>query len=132
MQTRLARCSCGRLRVSCAGQPTRVSVCHCLACRLRTGSAFSFNATYPADCVHAEGEHRTFTRVADSGRQNRFHFCPACGATVFYDLDARPGMVSVPVGAFADPDFPAPTVEVYGERRAGWCTLDPQIVSEDG
>lgn len=32
-------------------------------------------------------------------------------------------MVTIPVGAFADPDFPEPTVSVYGERRHKWCVI---------
>jgi hypothetical protein len=46
----------------------------------------------------------------------RFRFCLRCGATVYYDPLALPDHVSIPVGAFADPAFPAPTVSVYEER----------------
>lgn len=132
MVERVAHCSCGQLSAFCMGDPVRVSVCHCLECRRRTGSAFSYNATYLVAQVRTEGRFESFTRTAKSGRQNRFRFCPTCGSTVAYDIDARPGMVSVPAGAFADPKFPAPKVEVYGHRRASWCMLDPQIASEDG
>ena len=31
-----------------------------------------------------------------------------------------PGLVAVPVGAFADPAFPPPTVSGYEERRHRW------------
>ncbi|MCW6509466.1 GFA family protein [Lichenifustis flavocetrariae] len=131
MTERLAHCSCGELRAHCTGEPVRISVCHCFACKARTGSAFSVNVTFLADQVRTEGPFQTFVRIAVSGRQNRFRFCPSCGATVFYDIDARPGMISVPVGAFTDPDFPDPTVEVYAERRAPWCNLDPRIAADD-
>ncbi len=124
MIERLARCNCGQLRVTCAGEPARISVCHCLDCKRRTGSAFSYNATYAGERVTPAGRFHSFARQADSGRTNTYRFCPRCGTTVFYEVEARPGMISVPAGAFADPDFPAPTVEVYEERRAGWCVLE--------
>ena len=43
-------------------------------------------------------------RVSDE-RERRafFHFCPDCGATVFYTTEASPGVVAIPVGALADP-----------------------------
>ena len=37
-----------------------------------------------------------------------------------YEIERRPGMIPVPAGAFADPTFPPPTIEVYEERRCPW------------
>jgi hypothetical protein len=62
-------------------------------------------------------------RVWEDARTASQDFCLVCGSTLVYALEARPGMLSIPAGAFADPDFPAPTVEVYGERRSAWCDL---------
>ena len=66
------------------------------------------------------GEPTTVTRSSEEGYWARHHFCPGCGVTVWYEIERRPGVISIPVGAFADPDFPAPSVEVYGERRCAW------------
>ena len=44
-----------------------------------------------------------------------------------YAIERRQGMITIPVGAFADPDFPPPTVEVYGERRCPWL---PELAPE--
>jgi hypothetical protein len=33
-------------------------------------------------------------------------------------------MVTIPVGAFADPAFPEPTVAVHDERRHPWLRFD--------
>ena len=120
MTARHARCACGALRAGVSGDPVRLSVCHCLDCKRRTGSAFSWNATYPAASVAIEGGYRTFERGSDDGFWVRHHFCGQCGVSVFYEIERRPGMVSIPAGAFADPDFPPPAVEVYEERRCPW------------
>jgi len=29
-------------------------------------------------------------------------------------------MISIPAGAFADPDFPPPAIEIYEERACSW------------
>ncbi len=40
MATREAACHCGQLRLEVEGEPFAVSICNCLACQRRTGSAF--------------------------------------------------------------------------------------------
>jgi hypothetical protein len=120
MTTREAKCLCGALSAVATGDPVRNSVCHCLDCKRKTGSAFSWNAHWPEDQVERSGEAVIVTRTSDEGFWSRYHSCPACGVAVWYEIERRPGIVSIPVGAFADPDFPAPTIEVYGERRCAW------------
>ena len=125
VSTRHAACSCEQLRLTVEGDPVRVSICHCLACQRRTGSAFGYQARFDAEHVTIEGASREYVRVSDDGQRRTFHFCPDCGATVFYA--AEPGIVAVPVGAFADPSFPAPTRSVWEERRHSWLGLPDDI-----
>ena len=117
---REARCACGALTARTEGDPVRISICHCLECKRRSGAAFGWNATFNADQVDIEGAYKSFTRGSDDGYWARHHFCPLCGVSVFYEIERRPGMISIPAGAFADPDFPPPRVEVYEERRCPW------------
>jgi hypothetical protein len=124
MVTRRAECSCGQLSASCSGEPIRISVCHCLACKRRTGSAFSFNARFAENDVSIQGRAAEFTRIGDEGSRLIYSFCPECGTTVHYRIDAQPGLVAIPVGAFADAAFPPPFVSVYHEsRRCEWVEI---------
>jgi hypothetical protein len=125
--TRTATCSCGQLRVTVEGEPIRISMCHCLACQRRTGSLFGVQARWEGPNVRVEGEHRDYERISDDGESRTFSFCPECGATVFYKIASSPGTLAVPVGAFADPAFPMPTVQVYEERRHPWVGLPESI-----
>jgi hypothetical protein len=118
--TRTATCSCGQLTVTCEGDPVRVGICHCLACQRRTGSAFGVQARFTRERVTIAGRTREWVRVGDDGGRGTFRFCPDCGATVYYTLDAEPDLVGVPVGTFADPSFPPPTYSVYEQRRHPW------------
>lgn len=114
---RSAECSCGQLRVTVRAKPLRVSVCHCLACQRRTGSVFGAQARFPLDSASIAGRSTVFTRVGDSGITISFNFCPECGSTVYYTLDSQPDVVAIPVGAFADPGFPEPSVSFYESRE---------------
>ncbi|MGZ8282599.1 MAG: GFA family protein [Allosphingosinicella sp.] len=129
MTERIASCGCGALTATAEGEPVRNSLCHCRDCKRRTGGAFSWNATYPAAQVTIDGPYASWERGSDEGYWARNHFCPKCGITIFYEIERRPGMISIPVGAFADPDFPAPTVEVYEQKRCGWV---PALAAEKG
>ncbi|MDQ3859791.1 MAG: GFA family protein [Actinomycetota bacterium] len=131
MLTREAACSCGQLRLTAEGDPSRVSMCHCLACQRRTGSAFGIQARFPADRVRILGRYADYARTSDGGEERTFRFCPSCGATVFYTTATAPDAVAVPVGAFADPSFPPPTVSVYESRRHPWLSVPAAIEHED-
>ncbi|BDU15184.1 GFA family protein [Lysobacter auxotrophicus] len=131
MTERTASCNCGQLTAIARGEPGRISICHCLECQKRTGSVFGVQARFPEDAVTIAGRSTQFARTGDDGTTARFHFCPDCGATVFYRMDAAPGFVAIPVGVFADPTFPAPFVSVYGSRKHAWVRLPDGIGSED-
>lgn len=105
----------------------RISICHCLACQRRTGSAFAMQARFPSGHVHIFGRYAQYTRISDEGEKRTFRFCPDCGATVFYTTEDAADVIAVPIGAFADPAFPTPTVSVYESRRHPWLSLPAEI-----
>ncbi|MCD5328930.1 GFA family protein [Chromobacterium piscinae] len=123
MSNRLAACSCGQLTAQVSGEPVRVSICHCLACQRRTGSVFGQQARFYRKDVAIAGDSTVYVRVGDEGSRVKFHFCPTCGATVYYEPEGLEEFVAIPVGAFADPGFPAPSVSVYEERKHGWVAV---------
>ncbi len=106
-------------------------MCHCLACQKRTGSIFGVQARWPADRVTIKGRAQAYVRVGDEGTAATFRFCPTCGDTVYYENEVMPGLIAVPVGAFADPTFPPPRVSVYGVRRHPWAVMPALVLDED-
>jgi hypothetical protein len=127
MTTRDAACSCGQLHLTAQGDPMRISMCHCLACQRRTGSAFAMQARFQSSHVRVFSRFTEYTRTSDDGEKRTFRFCPDCGATVFYTTEDAVDVVAVPIGAFADPSFPTPTVSVYESRRHPWLSLPGEI-----
>ncbi|WFU90856.1 GFA family protein (plasmid) [Rhizobium sp. CC1099] len=124
-----AQCVCGALRLKMREPTKLVAACHCLACQRRTGTSFSVNAFYTTDTVEVSGAAREFIRVADSGRNVRMYFCPACGSTVYWKPDALPTMIGVAVDALADPNFPAPTLSIFERDKHHWITLPEAVES---
>jgi hypothetical protein len=128
MTDRTASCSCGQLRLTCEGEPVRISICHCLECQKRTGSVFGAQARFSRERVTIEGHATQWTRLGDSSEPATFHFCPVCGATVYWEAAGAPGFIAVAVGAFADPGFPPPHVSVYEERQHPWALAAGQLL----
>src|SRR5258708_36115023 len=121
MTIRRAACNCGQLHLTCAGEPVRISTCHCLQCQRRTGAVLSNQAWFERSQVTSiEGHTTQFKRVADSGKSVTFQFCPVCGSTVYLEAEGYPGVLAVAVGSFADPGFSAPKHSVLGETRHRW------------
>ena len=126
MTTRTAACSCGQLSLAVEGEPARVSMCHCLECQRRTGAVISNQARFKPEQIKFFGRSTEWRRTAESGSVVTFHFCPACGSTVYWTSESFPGFVVIAIGNFADPDFPAPTIAVWEATRHDWVSPPAQ------
>ena len=123
MSKRIATCLCEKLKVTCTGEPVRVSVCHCLNCQKRSGSSFAAQARWPNEQVEIEGQFTEYVRRGENGSACTFRFCPSCGGTVIYEHEEMPDLTAVPIGAFADPGFIPPQYSVYEERAHVWVAI---------
>jgi hypothetical protein len=134
MTERAASCRCGQLRATVTGDPVRVSVCHCLNCKKRSGSAFAVQARWPSEQVTIEGRSQSFDIVADSGNRGIFHFCPDCGSDVYYRIDGPSvdpklaDLTAIPLGAFNDPYFASPRFSVWEGRKHDWVEISGEDV----
>ncbi len=123
MTRRTATCRCGQLQATCTGEPVRVSICHCRNCQKRSGSVLAAQARWPDADVAITGDYREWTRTSDSGALATFRFCGICSATIAYASTGMPGLTAIPIGAFADPDFPPPQYSVYEGSKHGWVAI---------
>ena len=122
MATRAAACHCGQLRLDVTGDPFVVSICHCLACQRRTGSAFGMQAAFTAEAGRGD---RSLQRLrADLGRGGqqgaRLPFLPRLRVAGLLTEPTEPDLIVVSVGSFADPSFPPPTESGYDSSRHQW------------
>jgi len=125
-----ASCRCGNLTVTYEGPvPERRTLCHCNSCQLRTGTAFSIQGRFPRDKATIKGESSTWKFPDDAGKVDyrscdsggaRYHFCPTCGTTVYWDLDAAPEVIGIALGTLNDPTFPAPVISAFEAYGHPW------------
>ena len=62
MTTRRAACSCGQLHLTIEGEPSRISMCHCLECQRRTGAVISNQARFRRERVTFAGKATAWMR----------------------------------------------------------------------
>jgi len=132
-----ASCRCGQLSVTAAGDPIRVSACHCLNCQKRSGSAFAVQARWPDERVKIAGNSGAFRKKGDSGNWATFHFCPDCGSDVYF-VNGGPTVhpavaasVAIPLGAFDDPFFATPQFSIWESRKHKWLEICGDGIQHD-
>lgn len=124
---RTAECSCGQVSLCCSGEPQRTAICHCFECQKRTGSVFGVQARFNKEQVTFIGDLVSYTRIAESGNQVTYQFCPKCGTTMLLTLTAVPDALVIPVGVFQQQDLPEPSFSVYEEKKHHWVRFDCQM-----
>jgi hypothetical protein len=132
MNARSGSCACEKIRITVAGEPNSISMCHCLLCQKRTGSTYSVHAYYPCDAVAIEGSAKCYARPGDSGSYVFFYFCPDCGSTVYWTVEAMPDVIGIPVGIFADPAYPPPRSSIFVPHKHPWVSIPPGIPQNEG
>ncbi len=101
-------CLCGDVRITAAGSPNRVGLCHCLDCRKHHGAVFYAAGMFPQEAVTITGDTRDY--------EGRF-FCPRCGSSVFSRYEDE---IEIYLGTLDAPDQLTPTYESWTIRRESW------------
>ncbi len=130
--TRIAQCHCGKVKLTCEGEPNPVIMCSCQLCQRRTGSPVHIGAWFETEHVTIEGKTTEFTRTSgDRGMKATFNFCPVCGTSIWWGhpLTDGPfaGKIGIAGGCFADSNFPPPTIAIYDKRRHPWIPVPDGI-----
>lgn len=125
-------CVCGLVRFAATSSPLRITVCHCLWCQRRTGSAFGVEVVFAAEALALSGDAlgTRLHRSDESGRWIEQRFCTACGANAGLRLEAVPEVSSVPAGAFDEPaaleGFAVPVRHVFTRSARPWSIIPPE------
>ncbi len=100
-------CLCGALRYEVAGQPGRVTLCHCKFCQRATGGAYLVEPIFGSgDFSVIKGAPKTYTHVSEgSGKKVHVHFCDTCGTKLFLTFERFADAVGVYGGTFDDPNW---------------------------
>jgi hypothetical protein len=120
-------CSCGAVRFA-LGRPLWVTVCHCNACKKRTGSAFGLSLVVDDTEVREfSGATTTFSRVGDSGRQVHYEFCPRCGTTIRWRVELIANRHVYAAGTLDDPTVVKLICEMYAGEALPFARLGSDL-----
>jgi hypothetical protein len=100
----------------------------------RNGVGASPCSTFLTTCLAKPSPQRAsdfgvVARAPSSGHRIRFHFCPNCGSTLYWEGERNPPVYAVAVGAFDRSAFPPPSDSIWEESMhpgsacpRGWST----------
>ena len=129
---RKATCACGQLSLQMTGDPNFVIACSCLKCQKRTGAVFGVSSYFDDEqIIGIYGDSNSFIKINDSGSKTTRQFCPDCGSTVYWKSEFFDKYTGVPVGAFADPEFPEPSFSVWNQSKHPWVAFPEQWTCSD-
>jgi hypothetical protein len=77
--------------------------------------------------IRVSGQSTVFARRADSGRKFDTHFYSSCGTSLYWEAEVAPDFIWVAVGAFVDPQFPAPMMSVWEESKHPWLSFSHSL-----
>lgn len=112
-------CRCGGVRFAVDAEPIRCGLCHCMACRARSGAPFVLFAVFRASHVEISG-----ARVDVASESGRREACASCGAIVLW-ADDTAQEVELYAGHFELPGMFEPTYELWVKRREPWLVALP-------
>ncbi len=120
-------CSCGAVRFS-IGRYLYAQLCHCHACKKRTGSAYGISVVIDSsELKQFRGAIRTFTRIAESRNPVEYDFCPACATTIRWRVKALESRQVLAGGTFDDPRAFQIAGEMYTTQALPWARIGCEI-----
>lgn len=120
-------CSCGALRFT-VERHLYAQLCHCDACKKRTGSAYGISVVIENTALlEFRGQTRTFKRVAESGNEVEYDFCPACATVIRWRVAALQDRQVIAGGAFDNPGVFEMAGEMYTANALPWARIDCEL-----
>ena len=116
--TRTGGCHCGAIRYEAGGEPKTHALCHCRDCRRHAGAPMVGWTMFAIDAVKTV---RGTPKVYASSAHGRRHFCPECGAGLYYiNHHMLPGIIDVQSATFDDPDAVPARAHIQVAERIKW------------
>ena len=117
-------CFCGQVRFDLTGKPTFACHCHCRSCQRASGAPFVTWATFALDDLNIRSGTIAENRSSDGVQRGH---CAACGSTLTYENDRRPGEIDFAVTCFDDLSGIAPQAHIWVEDKASWLVIDDDL-----
>ncbi len=119
-------CLCGEIRYVVQGALRDVLICHCVDCRRWHGHACAMTSALRGDVIISPADSVRWFSVVGAGPGPRRGFCPACGASLFWDAPERPTL-GITAGTLDQPTGLRTSGHVYVSQAA-----DYELLVDDG
>jgi len=115
-------CHCGAIEFEATVDSTRVTICHCTACQVLTGTAYRVTAPASAEGFRLKrGSPRTYVKIADSGNRRAQVFCAECGSHLYsHAAVERPERFGVRVGCLQERTALVPRKRIWCSSALSW------------
>jgi hypothetical protein len=120
------RCACNAVSIRIDGEPLVVRQCWCAQCQKLAGGGPSHNGIFLTADITVTGEVASNRRIAASGREIIWSFCPACGTQLFAASSAGPHMRAVRLGLLDDHGL-KPTIAIWTDDAPAGAMIDPAM-----
>ena len=114
-------CHCGKITFEAEIHLEDVFICHCTDCQTLSGTAYRVVVLAPSETFTMHGEPKTYSNVAESGRERIQAFCPDCGSP-FYSCDPGDGpkIYGIRVGTIRQRDQLKPKSQYWCHSALDW------------
>ena len=125
-------CLCEAVQLSAEGDPLFVGNCYCTACQRGSGKGHSTVVALPDAGVTVSGALSTYVVKGDSGQDVTRAFCPTCGAGIYTQAAAMPGVTMLAAGILNEAASVVPGLSIYAASAAPWDQPPAHIPSFPG
>ncbi|KAK2756112.1 hypothetical protein FQN54_005520 [Arachnomyces sp. PD_36] len=124
MPVQKAKCHCGQTEWTADLDNASHILCHCNACKIIGGSAFTLNQLVPKDKFNlTKGEVKCYTYKGDSGNPVHCYYCPNCTTHVYHHQTVAGDVYVVRTSIFEGSEKWDSTFEIYTGEKYHWQPL---------
>jgi hypothetical protein len=113
-------CFCGAVRFEVHGPESFACFCHCHSCQHAAGAPVVAWATYDRDSFNVTLGDVHFYNSSPGVTRG---ICSACGTSISYEREARPGEIDLTLNCLDNPSAPVLKAHIWTEDKAPWFVI---------
>jgi hypothetical protein len=124
-----ARCQCGAVQATIAGEPVATRQCWCRQCQQLAAGGPTYNAMFHTADVALTGPLATHEYIAASGNNLTQSRCAECGTPVMGQSSARPQFRTIRLGFLEPGHGITPAMAIWTAEAPPYAVIDPALES---
>ena len=116
-------CTCGKVKYSINEKPLFTQACHCVDCKISTGSSYVIHTTILDKTLFVDGKVSSTVLPTGSGKGYRAYFCVDCGVYLYCKYYIGKGRLNVRTKTLEDSSKFPPQVHIFTKDKDPWLNL---------